>query len=830
MLDSTVSLNPYVSWTGSETNLGAGWPENQTFKGLVNDSSKTIAQTGFSEQTRIVRLFEQLVQRLAWSDSDFTSLSDRGTRAISAPTHARRSQSHKDSLTGNSLTEAWVNKTIDRLLSNRKLANYQLAEQLFTALLENSSLNKSSSKSSKYNTKPQAAGLSQSTTKPNSLQTVSIFDLNTNLKSSSSFYNLPYPIDLRLDAQGEPDLSAFPILDTPLLKPLKELANDRPGFPTTSAAYFRFNLPVSSQNLDRVIPARTTSPILLMDIDPASPERGKLFPTVATTPRPDLNTVPAFLLSVAPYPGIVLHPDRTYAYVVRKSLKDAFGKPLATPKALQDLINGRTPDGALGRAARQLYRPLWQTLDQIGVNRNSVAAATVLTTGDVVNQLEDLSQQVLDRYDLKIEGLKLDPVDGASHSNFYELHGTIRLPQFQQGTPPFNRDGSFVFNQQGQLVEQRTEVAPVVITIPKSPMPDGGYPLMVYYHGSDGLSTQVVDRGPITTPGGIPSPGLGPAFEVAKEGIAAVGSALPLNPERLPGGPSEAYLNLLNLSAYRDTFRQGVLEQRLLLEALENLVIPQSVFTGHSAPPLPTGKTSYQLQIEPTVVLGQSHGAQYANMMAAVEPKIRGVVPTGSPGFWSLLLAENELAPVIGLLLGTLQPLNFLYPGLQLLQTAWEAADPIAYAPRIAKNPLPNHPARSVYQPVGQGDTEVPQAVFDALALATGVEQAGPILWSTMQTSLALENLDGIVPYDVSRNRVSRNGSLYTGVVVQFAGDGIADPHTIFSQLDAVKYQYRQFFKSLLTTGTAVVPDPLTAQEDGFNLFGLLALKNLNTH
>jgi hypothetical protein len=771
-------------------------------------------QAAWNDRTEILQHPDQLADQFAqqltrFNESSFPLRHPRPHK-ISAFISSQRSQDTQDWLTGNSSTDAWVGKTIDQLLKDGKSSNSQTAAGSLVDSIPPLSPTQFASTAVSLDAEANTTTLAQPTSNRSGLQTVSTFDLNTNLKSSSSFYNLPYPIDLRLDAQGEPDLSAFPIQDIPLFKQLRNLASDRPGFPTTSAAYFRFNLPVSPQNSDQLIPARTSSPILLIDIDPDSPERGKLFPVVATTPRPDLTSVPAFLLSVAPYPGIVLHPDRTYAYVVQKSLKDAFGQLLATPKALKDLSDGRTPDGALGQAARRLYRPLWQTLDRIGVNRNSVAAATVFTTGDVVNELEDLSQQVLDRYDLEIEGLKLDPVDGASHSNFYELHGTIRFPQFQKGTPPFNRNGSFVFDQQGQLVEQRTEIAPVVITLPKSPMPDAGYPLMVYYHGSDGLSTQVVDRGPITTPGGEPTPGRGPAFEVAKEGIAAVGSALPLNPERLPSGLPRAYLNLQNLSAYRDTFRQGVLEQRLLLEALDNLKIPQSLFAGYGAPPLLSGETSYQLQTEPTVVLGQSHGAQYANMMAAVEPKIRGVVPTGSPGFWSLLLSENELAPIIGLLLGSLQPLNFLYPGLQLLQTAWEAADPIAYAPRIAQNPLPNHPARSVYQPVGQGDSEVPQAIFDAFALATGVQQAGTILWPTMQTALALENLNGIIPYDVSLNRLSRNGSRYTGAVVQFAGDGLADPHTIFSQLDAVKYQYRQFFRTLLTNGTAVIPAPLS--------------------
>ncbi|MEO0936432.1 MAG: hypothetical protein AAFY21_22765, partial [Cyanobacteria bacterium J06641_2] len=199
------------------------------------------------------------------------------------------------------------------------------------------------------------------------------------------------------------------------------------------------------------------------------------------------------------------------------------------------------------------------------------------TTSPVVSEFARLSDEILERYDVKIENLKLDPEDGTSNPRFYELQGTVRMPQFQKGTPPFFTEGLFEFATDGSLIEQRTEEVPVVITIPKKPMPSGGYPLVTYYHGSNGLSTEVVDRGPRTEPGGQPIPGLGPAYVVAEKGFAAVGSALPLNQERFPDFLPDSYLNPFNLAAYRDTFRQSVIEQRLLIEAIEDLKIPREV-------------------------------------------------------------------------------------------------------------------------------------------------------------------------------------------------------------------------------------------------------------
>ncbi|MCJ8280812.1 MAG: hypothetical protein MJK14_13215, partial [Rivularia sp. ALOHA_DT_140] len=363
----------------------------------------------------------------------------------------------------------------------------------------------------------------------------------------------------------------------------------------------------------------------------------------------------------------------------------------------------------------------------------------------------------------------LAPEDGASNPRFYELQGTVEMPQFQKGTPAFNTEGLFEFDQNGFLIEQRTEEIPVVITIPKTPMPDGGYLLMVYFHGSSGLSTELVDRGPITEPGGETTPGEGPAFVIAEKGFAAVSTALPLNEERFPDNSSITFYNPLNLAAFRDTFRQTVIEQRLLIEAMEDLKIPSEVIGSQGDVLLPDGKTDFGFQTSSVVALGQSYGAQVANVVSAVEPKIGAVVPTGAPSFFALQAVENDnIAGLASLFVGTLQELNPIYPALNLLETAWGVVDPIVYMPYIAQRPLPGNPVRSIYQPVGQGDTIVSEEIFNANALASGVEQAGEILWPEMQESLALQGLDGIVPYPVSNNLVSENGTPYTGVVVQY--------------------------------------------------------------
>ncbi|MFN7133152.1 MAG: hypothetical protein ACK4N5_13820, partial [Myxococcales bacterium] len=138
----------------------------------------------------------------------------------------------------------------------------------------------------------------------------------------------------------------------------------------------------------------------------------------------------------------------------------------------------------------------------------------------------------------------------------------------------------------------------------------------------------------------------------------------------------------------------------------------------------------------------------------------------------------------------------------------WEPVEPLAYMPRLARAPLEGHPVRPLYEPVGKDDRYFPNELYDAVALAYGHQQAGEEVWPTMQPTLALDGLAGLLPYPVKQNRTSRGGAAYTGVVVQYAGDGILNSHAIYRQLDAVVHQYGCFFSTFLETGVAVVPAP----------------------
>jgi hypothetical protein len=634
-----------------------------------------------------------------------------------------------------------------------------------------------------------------------------LFDLDA---TETDFFAFPFPSDLRLEADGTPDMAGFPSSTTSIVGDLLELAETRPRWPTVPVAFFRFTAPLAERSPDDVIAPEASSPFLLVDVDPSSPSRGELVPTIARTLASD-RYAGASLVAVAAVPGWVLHPNRRYAFVVRRDAMGWDDGPIEAEPTIAALLRGETPSATWGADAAALYAPLRETLGTLGIAPDDVATATVFTTGDVVADLRTMVDGVRARDEVTIEGLALDPSDGDDHARYCELLGTVSMPQFQEGTPDFDTEGHFVIGADGLPVEQRRESVPVVVTIPRGEMPASGFPVYLYIHGSGGIAAQVVDRGPYGRDG-IEARGEGPAHEVAQHGIAAVGTAMPLSPDRLPGASAIAYINFANLDAFPFTFHQGVIEQALLLDAMQALRLDPATLGACTGVTLPAGATEIRFDFEHVLAGGQSMGAMYVNMLGAIDPRPTALVPTGAGGFWSYMILETELLPNTRSALGSVlrvegDSLSHLHPAMHLLQLAWESADPMVFMPRISRRPLAGIDARPIYEVVGEGDSYFPTVLYDAIALAYGHRQAGEEVWPTMQPRLAWGGLEGFESYPIANNLENEAGARYTGAVIQSAGDGFSDAHNVFMQVPEVRHQWSCFLASAVA-GTATIPAP----------------------
>ncbi len=613
------------------------------------------------------------------------------------------------------------------------------------------------------------------------------------------FFAAPFPLDETLH-EGGPDFRGLPNLGVqPLVDDLVPVAAQLRGHSVMPVASFRFDAPISTWEPDDVQPAEPSSPVLLLALSSRGPT---LLPTVAHTLAPD-DWVPSHVLGVAPVPGFILEPGVVHAFVVRRDAHDAAGDLLGAPLAVRRRLVGEegVPD----------WTDVADGLEQLGVALDDVAAVARFTPGDAVAETFAMSEVVRARFDPVLEDLAVAPPRDEPLPGYCELRGRLTVPMFQRGTPPYDLDGQFEVDAEGALVVQREEAIPVVVTVPHGPMPEAGYPIGLYFHGSGGRADQLVARGPAPQ-GGSAREGYGPAWVLARSGIAGAGSAHPLSPDRVPGASSFAYLNFNNFAVFPFTFRQGTFEQRLYLDALLDLELSPELLADCEGGPVRTAPVRFDPAS--VVAMGQSMGGMYTNLVGAVEPRIRAVVPTGAGGHWSRFILVTELlgdgtaAGLLRLLVGSDSLDSFLHPVLHLAQTAWEPAEPVLATPRLARRPLEGHPVRPIYQPVGLGDSYFPPVTFDTIALAYGTERAGEEVWPSMDDALALDGRAPLPAYPVTDNAVSEDGTPFTAVVVQSAGDGFSDPHTIFTQLPEIRFQYGCFFESFLATGRATVAAP----------------------
>jgi hypothetical protein len=575
--------------------------------------------------------------------------------------------------------------------------------------------------------------------------------------TADTFWNAPWPSDTRLDRNGAPDLTGFPNpRNVPILASLLSVVPERHGWPLMSIAYFRFT----------AAPMAADGHAYLVDV-----EQKSTVPVVVQVLPAD-RYVTSNLVAIAPVPGFVLRGNAKYAFVIDKEFAPGFDSP-AGWKMSSDLVAA------------------------LPVPKSDVLVSTEFTTGDEVARVAARSDAIHTQFHPTIDALSLVGAD--TYDGFCRLSGTITMPQFQTGMEPFDTGGLFMLDGNDVPMKQGDMTIPLTITLPKRAMPATGWPLYQFFHGSGGVSTGVVDLGPSPDSSDMPTPGKGPGYVVALHGIAAASAAMPVNPERLVNASDYAYLNINNLSAFPHTFQQGVFEQRMFLDALLALHVPASALAGCTGISTTTG--DYFFDPAKLVAGGQSMGGMYTNLVGAVEPRFGALVPTGAGGYWNLMILDTKTIPGARELLATAlgvddTTLQFMHPAMDVMALAWEPAEPLVYMARLGTG-------RNVYEPVGKDDSYFQTNVYDAAALAYGNQQAGTVVWPTMQQSLALAHLDGLLTYPVKANE---NG--HTRVVVQYMGDGIVDPHYIYRQLDAVKHQYGCFLESYLRDGVPTVPAP----------------------
>lgn len=638
------------------------------------------------------------------------------------------------------------------------------------------------------------------------------------LGGASDFYAAPFPSEHRRKAGGAIDVTGFPNpggID--LVDQIVEiLATDADGFGTTSGIYFSLTGALDPASLpDMRASTEPGASVFLVSIDAEAPDFGRRYPIQVGFEADGGPFGAPNLLALLPYQGVPLRPGTLYAAVVRRSVHDASGEPLGVPPAVKDLAAGLTPEG-MSEASAKEYRLALHLLQTQGVGDGDVAGLTVFRTGHPAQQLGQFVEHALAQ-PLPQPTKPFEPAE--VFEGFCVYQTTIAMPTYQAGVPPYDTDGGgWEVDESGQPIVQAKEEANFVVTLPRAPMPAGGFPVVIFSRTGAGGERPLVDRGVRATAGGPAiEPGTGPAMEFAQVGFAGSSIDGPHGGLRNVSKKDEQFLifNVFNPLALRDNVRQSALELVLQAHILESVEIDASACPGLTTP----GGGPARFDVQTMAAFGHSMGASIVPLAVAYEPRLRGAILSGAgssyieniihkkkpietKGFAELLLEYTAID----------RDLTELDPVMSVLQWAAEPADVQAYGRSILREPA-GGAVHHVLMVEGVVDRYIMPPIANATALSLGLDLAGPELDATsdelapfapLATVLDLGGRQAI-DFPAAGNIAHTDGLTSTAVVVQHLEDGIEDGHEAVFQRPEPKHQYRCFLQGL-AKGEPLVP------------------------
>ncbi len=374
-----------------------------------------------------------------------------------------------------------------------------------------------------------------------------------------------------------------------------------------------------------------------------------------------------------------------------------------------------------------------------------------------------------------------------------EWHTLLELPIFQQGTAPYltpAEGGQLVDpDQNGLRVPVRREKVCAALVTPKGTPPAGGWPLILYGHGTGGSFRAHAGDGSAL---GLAAVSLadGGTVSFATLGFDQVGHG-PRRGARQDVSPNDIVFNFSNPASARGTMAQGAAD----LFSVTRFAKAISGAADAGIPPLDASRLGYW---------GHSQGASEGGLFLAFDRSLEVAVLTGASGSLTDSLTSKK-APVniadgLAFVLGEppLQAVSSFHPVLTLLANWTDPVDALHFGRRAAVTPAdgatPAH-ARHFFQAWGKGDLFTPSPVQRAYAQATGAAFVGPKVEETDLAPVASATGNVLLPRPV------------TSVLRQYEPAGY-DGHFVAFQNPTAKNDVLRFFGRAARGEVPVVPEP----------------------
>ncbi|MGZ3440204.1 MAG: hypothetical protein ACXVDD_11845 [Polyangia bacterium] len=605
------------------------------------------------------------------------------------------------------------------------------------------------------------------------------------------FYALPFPNDASNRADGSVDLRRYPRLGGTLSSWVEQIDGSVRGAGLNTAVYFRFDAPLAAARVE-------ATAAYLVDVTPSSPEYGRRRPIALHYSDDRGQFIGPYWLALQPLGGLPLRERTTYAAILTDGLEARDGGRVHRAADLDAALQPgavASSDARIAAAARA-YAPLVAWLDAQPNERAHLVGASVLTTMDATSIIGALRRAVYDQAPAPaLVNLQWDGEDSPGIDQIYEA--TYVGPNFMSGDAPYAAaaSGGLVLDDSGAPRVQRMESLRVAFTVPEGPMPSAGWPIMIYAHGNGGSYMQFVTAH------------LGSALAQVK---AADGSTLakfavisidqPLHGPRDPSGSGvnpEALRFALsgNLTAGRTVFKQSAADDFQLLRLVESIAIASAPSTGQA------------IRFDPARIYfgGLSQGSSTGGMFLAGEPDVKAAVLAGAGGSLMFDFAQRATKPVNlhDVLAGLLQDdIDRFHPLLNLVEAFLDDTDEESYGRLLIREPPPLQAPKSIFMPMGMGDSYVSTAACADFALAIGLSPVNPML-------APIDNLEAaggaFVDLPVAGNLA---GGAATGVLVQYTPPPGSDGHMVVFAVPAAAAQASRFLASHAASGTAALLPP----------------------
>jgi hypothetical protein len=589
--------------------------------------------------------------------------------------------------------------------------------------------------------------------------------------NDGDFYRLPFPNDVRLSG-GKVSLSGHPTPGSGLLgydvvaRYIADVEATVDGFSTYPTVYFRFSAPVDIGGT-----LKGDRAVQFFDVTQPSAPVGLSYSWVATTDRN------AYIcnnwMAIRPAMGQPLTPGHTYAAVLASSVLDAKLQPIQAPADLTALLSASMPGDPALAAEWPKYAPLRAWAGAQNMALSSILNATVFTVGHPAAIGPGLAHAVAASPAATATSWTNcaaspspcpqatdDRACGMPDPSFDELHAIVTLPILQEGTEPYltpSDGGDVAFDASGTPIVQRTEPVCMALTVPKgAPMPTGGWPLLVYAHGTGGSFRSHVREGV--------------AARMAAKGIAVLGIDQVETGTRRGAStesPDDLVYNFANPAAARGNFLQGAADQMSLVRFASTLDLPAASSPTHA-----------EIRAGALAFWGHSQGATEGGIAMPFTAGVLGAVMSGQgASLMDALVTKTNPVNVAAALPFALEDrkVDVNHPVVALLQYDLGVVDPLNYAALLVSAPVAAANLKHVFQPYGQNDTYAPPATQKTFALAAQLQEAAPPPGVTPDMIFGAAPL----PLPAGGDVMSSMGAPVTALLRQYAPSSSYDGHFV---------------------------------------------------